>query len=192
MESLGESEDNRPPARPSEPLPSQESFASKAARIEAGSTRRIPWFWLTLSALTLWWLAASLIGRSSNYSSRLANFEASYGVNSSNIGGCWSERGGLPVNTCASRAEASQVEWVAPLTLFIFVSLWAAFKYFSKPPKAKIISEQNSTAPAASGITDAPAQDGPLVVNPRTRSSAICASCGFELSANSQCSSCNS
>lgn len=75
---------------------------------------------------------------------------------------------------------------------FMNLSLFCAWIITTRGLSEERLDESTIRALAASKITDAPAQDGPLVVNPRTRSSAICASCGFELSANSQCSSCNS
>ncbi len=147
-------EDNRPPARPIR-KPSEEevikdskdgqdnwgklykgdSSDSQDDKEQNPAKRKIPWPAVIVSGLLFLWTVAS--ASAPTYGSRLASFESQYGVDSSEISGCWSERGGEWVNTCASRAELGEYGWLFPGTLFLIVALSTLFLYIVTPPPKK-------------------------------------------------------
>lgn len=99
--------------------------------------RKIPKLLLAMSLFTLWWTVSVFLedGPFNNYATRLSEFEAKYGVDSSQIDGCWGERGGEWVNICASRSEDAGSAWIIPLVFFLFFSIWTVLKYLDSSNK---------------------------------------------------------
>ncbi len=108
--------------------------------------RKIPKLSLGVTLLMLWWTVAVFIedGPFNNYRTRLSSFEATYGVDSSDIAGCWGDQGGEWVNTCASRADDAGWAWITPLFIFLFSALYTAYKYVGSAEQAKSPKEDES------------------------------------------------
>jgi hypothetical protein len=114
-------------------------------------TRKVPKLLLGVTLLMLWWTVSVFIedGPFSNYGTRLSEFESSYGVDSSEIAGCWGDTGGEWVNTCASRANDAGWAWVFPFVFFLFFAAWTAFRYLGGSIQTKSDGEAESENPSA-------------------------------------------
>lgn len=111
--------------------------------------KRPPFFLMAISLLLIWWLITSIVDSfGPTYADELASFEAKYGVDSSQIAGCWDERGGEWVNTCEARAENSvNTDWIFPAMLLLVagpttIGAYVDYRKFTKTSESDEPSDQ--------------------------------------------------